>query len=596
MKYPKLWDGPNPVGEAKVRALQKVSAPFLSASGPGFSAAKMGALSEVFGGVSVEFASSGRVRRNGKEKDIVVTSTSHTLPFFAQGLAKTEDSNRRKLFTQRASSERYRQRRTYPSGDEVQLDGFIYQDEFFDARILSRRLQPVGVVEVSSIRIESPIGWVSVHRVGSISLVTQVAQKVPTYFTTFLADLGAVDEGGAPCPVPVFFVRTWGSEDTPDVFLLPTALLPNAIARRHEPTLAVVAGPGLIYVVDMAHWMYSSDHTTDVSARARLLFSTNGGNTWSVRDITDLLFDKALHPGHEEPEMLYAVMSAPPEAPGGGAWLPPLEDDFWTVTSSPRNRDTGLPAGASTSRVYLSNIQETAEGSNVYTYTKNTEFVFPHTASQQQDRIRNRLFTTAALEALLGGVVLMSVLHFDGDTSKTVGALYRFTPGAADRIWTSEVGVDFSYLQDMVHLGNNIVLAKRVFGYDTADADVKFELSVDGGMSFIEVAAAGLPPLRKNRFFGNFTLLEPHIDNDDLGLVILPAYDEAEMSYFVYESRDLGQSWERRGRLARTEQFYRVDSMLVGDGGGNFMDVVYFGTNQQPAVWNPSIPGMNEKF
>lgn len=48
-RYPKLWNGPNPVGEAKVRALQQVSAPFLRASGPGFESGTMNGLSEVKG-------------------------------------------------------------------------------------------------------------------------------------------------------------------------------------------------------------------------------------------------------------------------------------------------------------------------------------------------------------------------------------------------------------------------------------------------------------------------------------------------------------------------------------------------------------------
>lgn len=46
---PKLWDGANAVGEARERALQQVDAPYLTASGPGFTARKMGQFSEVTG-------------------------------------------------------------------------------------------------------------------------------------------------------------------------------------------------------------------------------------------------------------------------------------------------------------------------------------------------------------------------------------------------------------------------------------------------------------------------------------------------------------------------------------------------------------------
>jgi len=47
MKYPKLPDGPHPVGEAKVRFMKTLDAPYLSASAPGWSATKSGSFSSV---------------------------------------------------------------------------------------------------------------------------------------------------------------------------------------------------------------------------------------------------------------------------------------------------------------------------------------------------------------------------------------------------------------------------------------------------------------------------------------------------------------------------------------------------------------------
>lgn len=46
---PKLWDGANAVGEAKMRMLELIDAPYLTASGPGFVARKKGAFREVVG-------------------------------------------------------------------------------------------------------------------------------------------------------------------------------------------------------------------------------------------------------------------------------------------------------------------------------------------------------------------------------------------------------------------------------------------------------------------------------------------------------------------------------------------------------------------
>ena len=51
MKYPKLWNGPSPVGEALVRALQRTNSPWLTSMAGGVTAAKNANLSEVFQGV-----------------------------------------------------------------------------------------------------------------------------------------------------------------------------------------------------------------------------------------------------------------------------------------------------------------------------------------------------------------------------------------------------------------------------------------------------------------------------------------------------------------------------------------------------------------
>jgi hypothetical protein len=51
---PKLWHGANPVGEARLRGLQQVDAPYLTARAPGFSAHKRGMFSEVYGGGTEE--------------------------------------------------------------------------------------------------------------------------------------------------------------------------------------------------------------------------------------------------------------------------------------------------------------------------------------------------------------------------------------------------------------------------------------------------------------------------------------------------------------------------------------------------------------
>lgn len=69
MKYPKLWDGPSPVGEAMVRALQQTDAPFLTTIAPdGTIAKKMGALSEVSGKVAIDFLTYQGVLQDSSHK------------------------------------------------------------------------------------------------------------------------------------------------------------------------------------------------------------------------------------------------------------------------------------------------------------------------------------------------------------------------------------------------------------------------------------------------------------------------------------------------------------------------------------------------
>lgn len=64
---PKLWDGPNPVGEARARFNETIDTPYQTALGPGFSARKMNGFSEVTGESSSEegtlpaFYSMGRI-------------------------------------------------------------------------------------------------------------------------------------------------------------------------------------------------------------------------------------------------------------------------------------------------------------------------------------------------------------------------------------------------------------------------------------------------------------------------------------------------------------------------------------------------------
>lgn len=90
---PKLWDGPNPVGEARARGNERIDTPYLTASGPGFSAHKKGPFREVYGeNPSSEVVGDGWVSSSNNAKTDVVFSGSPTIytPYTKRGTQHNE--------------------------------------------------------------------------------------------------------------------------------------------------------------------------------------------------------------------------------------------------------------------------------------------------------------------------------------------------------------------------------------------------------------------------------------------------------------------------------------------------------------------------
>lgn len=75
---PKLWDGPNPVGEARARGNEMIDTPYLTASGPGFSAHKKGAFREVYceQGTPPQLSDGWVSSSNNAKTDVVFSGTS----------------------------------------------------------------------------------------------------------------------------------------------------------------------------------------------------------------------------------------------------------------------------------------------------------------------------------------------------------------------------------------------------------------------------------------------------------------------------------------------------------------------------------------
>lgn len=126
-----------------------------------------------------------------------------------------------------------------------------------------------------------------------------------------------------------------------------------------------------------------------------------------------------------------------------------------------------------------------------------------------------------------------------------------------------------AYVQSAVHLGEGWILAKRVNGFAGANFDVVFMLSTNGGADWVPFTPTGFTAEMKNRFYGNFIVHKARKDSQP-GVVLVPAWDEATSSVHVWASLDNGITWAKRGLMSKPTTFYRIDQMLIEDGGDNF--------------------------
>jgi hypothetical protein len=130
------------------------------------------------------------------------------------------------------------------------------------------------------------------------------------------------------------------------------------------------------------------------------------------------------------------------------------------------------------------------------------------------------------------------------------------------------------FWQNIVHIGNGVVLAKIASGWPGEGYSITFIKSTDGGETWgSPFIPAGLDSPMLNQYHGNF-MVDKALSDDKPGLVLLPSWNPGSQAYHVYESKDAGIFWTRRGQIYKPITFQRVDTMLVGDGGGNFDDLL----------------------
>lgn len=129
------------------------------------------------------------------------------------------------------------------------------------------------------------------------------------------------------------------------------------------------------------------------------------------------------------------------------------------------------------------------------------------------------------------------------------------------------------FWQSIVHLGNGVVLAKIAAGFPGINHDIVFRLSTDGGASWGSTFLPfGFSAPLKNQYFGNFRAHKA-TKPEATGRVLIPAWDATESAYYAWASDDHGVTWTRKGKIYKPTAFMRVDTMILGDGGGNFLSL-----------------------
>jgi len=131
------------------------------------------------------------------------------------------------------------------------------------------------------------------------------------------------------------------------------------------------------------------------------------------------------------------------------------------------------------------------------------------------------------------------------------------------------------FVSCMVHLGENYVLAKLGHGlqpsakaYSEADAThltvtpgeepLTFIRSTDGGLTWSDITPTGFDADLELGKFGDFTAIEPRKDGEP-GVVAVNSWRAETSSYHVYVSKDDGLTWTRQSKIITAETFRRMD-------------------------------------
>jgi hypothetical protein len=310
-------------------------------------------------------------------------------------------------------------------------------------------------------------------------------------------------------------------------------------------------------------WYGAISTSVDVRPRFWINVSVDGGTTWSHADIRAIALNDL-----DMPQMRVAQYTT--SGPDGGI-------GFFNSTTIP------LAADGSTT------ITDTTNYSHIQDYeishgppaTYGTRTMYPFIV-QDGDKYNANL----TYIALAGKWVMLAnnVALYAFPYRKTVGGSYvwaakilKFDGTTCSVVYTSTTtGVSTEYIQHMIYVGNQTIIAKRAMGFNGTGFAVDMMKSTDNGGTWTPFTPTGFLCPLTNQYFGNFYLNRAEADPPDPAkppVILIPSWDNSTGEYHVFSSKDYGTTWEKKGKIGKPNSFYRIDSMVFGDGGNCFQDI-----------------------
>lgn len=565
MKYPKLWDGSNAVGESKVRQLEKIGSPALSASGPGFFARKSGGGNEVYGGEEFPFRSYGTTTVNGKTKRRYVATPSLNQPFRPWiypigdyvGYGRVVASTWRVGGSSRGyvlyPTEDYRDPILQEDDEKTRFWWSVTENTWWakaaSAYIPSANREYDGSGrEPDSFDLTGNVFSALPYALGTLVVYLNTPRIVPLQndedglcvAVMWQAGNGNHDLEGAP--VSRSFLQVVRLPRADELEVLRQGWIPNdasvgeLVEQRHSVLVADIApaGHGAAYVVDYIGWTYPGEESGDMGRampKVLLSYTPNLFQTVLTSDITDVVMDG-----------MPIIETSDPLSPRKYAdgWF--LALNFAEVTSRL------IPIG---------------EGEALFSY-----------ASYMAD--------PGNPEGWVEDMLFWRLLKFSGVSVEVL-----------DESFSSDE--DFpGWLQSIVYCGNDCVMAKRKFGFGHEDGiAVQFEVSYDRGETFSTVSSPPNQSPLESTYYGDLFVIDGPTEDSD-GVIGVNAYNPVEGAYFLYVTEDLGESWIQKAKIARSETLHPAEPTLRGVTDGSFQTTQCVGTRAKPAYYLPAIPDFLE--